>query len=177
MEYKLNAGGKSLLVSVHLDGENRLSALIDGHTYQVACVQAEADTLLLSVDGRQVRAGVAAAGEEAQVVINGTAYVVFDEAMGEQRGGRRKKRGQVPDTVTPPMPAVVVRVLVNVGDTVKAGQAVAVVSAMKMETTLKAPFDGTVVAVHAATGDKVAPGDILVDIEKTGENPTDKEPA
>jgi pyruvate carboxylase len=37
---------------------------------------------------------------------------------------------------------------------------------MKMETTLFAPFDGTVKKVNVAEGDKVMPGDILVDIEK-----------
>ncbi|MRR35573.1 hypothetical protein EG829_13030, partial [bacterium] len=52
------------------------------------------------------------------------------------------------------------------GDTVTKGQGVVVVSAMKMETTLQAPFAGMVTRVNTAEGDKVMPGMILVDIER-----------
>ncbi len=64
------------------------------------------------------------------------------------------------------MPAVVIDTFVAIGDHVTKGQKVIVVSAMKMETTLVAPFDGIVKAVNAKAGDKVTPGDILVEIEK-----------
>lgn len=64
--------------------------------------------------------------------------------------------------VTPPTPAVVVRVLVAVGDRVAQGQAVVVVSAMKMETTLTAPRDGVVSEVRAVPGARVRPGEVLV---------------
>ena len=73
--------------------------------------------------------------------------------------------------ITPKTPSVVVSVAVNVGDTVSKGQTLVVLSAMKMETTLAAPFDGTVSEVNTAEGDKVAPGDILVVIEKKEEEP------
>ena len=64
------------------------------------------------------------------------------------------------------MPAVVVSVLVNAGDQVNQGDGVIVVAAMKMETTLTAPYDGKVIKINASEGDNVMPGDILVDIEK-----------
>jgi len=61
---------------------------------------------------------------------------------------------------------VVISVPVEVGDRVKKGQGVVVLSAMKMETTLTAPFDGTVTQVNAAEGESVSPGQILVDIQR-----------
>jgi len=64
------------------------------------------------------------------------------------------------------MPAVVVRILVTEGDDVKKGDGVIVVSSMKMETTLPAPADGRVRAVNVAEGDKVMPGQILIDIDR-----------
>jgi biotin carboxyl carrier protein len=64
------------------------------------------------------------------------------------------------------MPSLVISVLVKAGDTVEKGQGVVVVSAMKMETTLMAPYAGKVRSVNVAEGDKAAPGDILVDIER-----------
>ena len=64
------------------------------------------------------------------------------------------------------MPSVVVRIMVAEGNEVEKGQGVVVVSAMKMETTLQAPFKGRVLKINVAEGEKVMPGQILVDIEK-----------
>ncbi|MEB0243876.1 biotin/lipoyl-containing protein, partial [Pseudomonas sp. 5C2] len=56
-------------------------------------------------------------------------------------------------------------VLVKVGDVVKAGQAVLITEAMKMETEVQAAIAGKVSAVHVAKGDRVNPGEILIEIE------------
>lgn len=68
--------------------------------------------------------------------------------------------------LTTSMPGVVVRVLVGVGDTVKAGQVLLVVEAMKMENELKAPCDGRVEAIPVSDGDAVAAGALLVSIDQ-----------
>ena len=57
--------------------------------------------------------------------------------------------------VTAPLPGNIVGISVKVGDTVKAGQQVAVLEAMKMENTIESPVAGTVTAVHVAVGDSV----------------------
>ncbi len=57
------------------------------------------------------------------------------------------------------------KVNVSPGDTVSAGDALLVVEAMKMETEVVAPADGTVTAVHVAVGDVVAVGDALVNLD------------
>ena len=67
------------------------------------------------------------------------------------------------------MPSVVISLLARTGDVVEKGQGLVVVSAMKMETTLYAPYGGKVVKINAGEGDKVMPNDILMDIEKTKE--------
>jgi 3-methylcrotonyl-CoA carboxylase alpha subunit len=60
--------------------------------------------------------------------------------------------------LTAPMPGKVVSFAVKVGDAVKKGQALAVMDAMKMEHTIAAPVDGTVVELLYAPGDQVAEG-------------------
>jgi len=60
--------------------------------------------------------------------------------------------------LTAPMPGKVVSFAVMVGDKVKAGQALAVMEAMKMEHTISAPKDGTVAELLFAPGDQVADG-------------------
>ena len=64
------------------------------------------------------------------------------------------------------MPSVVVRILVEEGEQVKRGQGLVVVSAMKMETILRAPSDGIVRKINTVLDQKVSPGDILVEIQE-----------
>jgi 3-methylcrotonyl-CoA carboxylase alpha subunit len=68
----------------------------------------------------------------------------------------------------------VVRVLTAVGDRVERGQGLVVVSAMKMEMTLKAPYSGTVRAVNTEVGAQVSPGEVLVEIEPDTEGETNE---
>ena len=79
--------------------------------------------------------------------------------------GKTRERASKPGHVTTSMPGNVVDVLVAEGDQVKAGQAVLVSEAMKMESEIQAAIDGTVKAVYVAKGDRVTPGEILIDIE------------
>ncbi|HEY6295136.1 MAG TPA: biotin/lipoyl-containing protein, partial [Streptosporangiaceae bacterium] len=60
-----------------------------------------------------------------------------------------------------PMPGVVRRVLAEVGSTVKAGQPLLVLEAMKMEQTVAAPADGVVAELRAKAGEQVSSGQIL----------------
>ncbi len=80
-------------------------------------------------------------------------------------GGSQRKQASAPGDVSTTMPGNVVDVLVAVGDVVKAGQTVLVSEAMKMETEIQAPIAGTVKAVHVAKGDRVNPGEVLIEIE------------
>jgi acetyl-CoA/propionyl-CoA carboxylase biotin carboxyl carrier protein len=68
-------------------------------------------------------------------------------------------------TITAPMQGTIVKVLVNPGETVEAGQALLVLEAMKMENHINAEQGGTVAEVKVAAGDTVGTGDVLVVIE------------
>ena len=80
-------------------------------------------------------------------------------------GGSKRKHATEPGHVSTAMPGNIVDVLVKVGDVVKAGQAVLITEAMKMETEVQAAIAGKVTAVHVAKGDRVNPGEILIEIE------------
>ena len=69
-----------------------------------------------------------------------------------------------PAPLVAPMPGLVVRVSVQVGDEVAAGQGLVVMEAMKMENELRAPSAGTVKAVHTAPGSPVEKGAVLVEL-------------
>lgn len=68
------------------------------------------------------------------------------------------------NAVTAPLPGSVIEVKVNVGDTVKKGQILVLIEAMKMENEIVAPADGVVKAVHTTKGSTVATGTPLVTI-------------
>jgi acetyl/propionyl-CoA carboxylase alpha subunit len=82
-----------------------------------------------------------------------------DAAAGDHAGP-----GEGPSTVVAPMPGTVIKVHVHEGSTVKAGEPLVVLEAMKMETPLSSPYDATVLAVHVQEGDRVAGGAVLVDL-------------
>jgi biotin carboxyl carrier protein len=79
----------------------------------------------------------------------------------EMTGAGAGPTGPVP--VKAPMPGLMVKVEVEVGDIVEAGQGVAIVEAMKMENELKAQGPGKVHAIHVAEGDTVEKDQVLVD--------------
>jgi biotin carboxyl carrier protein len=70
-----------------------------------------------------------------------------------------------PQKITAPMPGKIVRVIVAVGDEVKAGHGVIVMEAMKMQNELKSPKDGKVQKIFTSEGSTVNPGDTLAVIE------------
>ena len=66
------------------------------------------------------------------------------------------------EAVTAPMPGNILKVNVNVGDTVKEGQCLVVLEAMKMENEIMAPKNGTVTQVVVSKGSTVDTGAPLV---------------
>jgi pyruvate carboxylase subunit B len=70
-----------------------------------------------------------------------------------------------PAPLVAPMPGLIVRVNVEPGDSVTAGQGLVVMEAMKMENELRAAGAGKVKAVHASAGEAVTKGSLLVELE------------
>lgn len=109
-----------------------------------------------------VRTGAAVvAGDRVWVSIAGD---VFEAEV--SRGGRRtRSTASEADAFTPPMPATVVRIAVAAGDTVRDGDVLIALEAMKMELPMRAPRDGVVRAVHCREGDLVQPDQVLLELE------------
>ncbi|SDH69682.1 pyruvate carboxylase [Alteribacillus persepolensis] len=71
-----------------------------------------------------------------------------------------------PNQIGASMPGTVIKKLVEKGESVKKGDHLMITEAMKMETTVQAPFDGKVKDIHASDGDTVESGDLLIELEK-----------
>lgn len=77
---------------------------------------------------------------------------------------KRKAEPTKPGEIGATMSGSVLRVLVQKGDEVKKGTPIIVTEAMKMETTIQAPIDGTVAKVYVEDGDAVDSNDLLIEI-------------
>ena len=116
----------------------------------------------------------------AQVEVNGTSYKVELEKAPAVAPKTTVVRQAVAQTtvvnkpavagagksgVKSPLPGVILDIKVNVGDTVKKGQTIIILEAMKMENNINADKDGTVTAISVNKGDSVLEGSVLVTIE------------
>ena len=109
---------------------------------------------------------------------------VFFELNGQPRQVRVRDRAATatvkeneratkePGSVGAPMPGSVVDVLVEVGGSVAKGDALVVLSAMKMETVVASPVAGEVARVVVAKGETLAAGDLLVELKTAGASAT-----
>ncbi|MEZ5403030.1 MAG: biotin/lipoyl-containing protein [Bryobacteraceae bacterium] len=103
--------------------------------------------------------------EEGAVTVGGNRYAVRLRDPREWAPGANGVGGQGHTEVKAPMPGKVIRVLVEVGAEVEAGQGIAVVEAMKMQNEMRAARPGVVSAIRVATGDAVAAGQVLAVID------------
>jgi biotin carboxyl carrier protein len=106
------------------------------------------------------------------ITLNGKVYEVEIE---EVAAGTTPKQTTAPaavksaantsgESVTAPMPGTIVNVLVKQGQSVKKGQVLAILEAMKMENEIVAPVDGQVASISVNKGQNVNLGDSIVEI-------------
>ena len=137
----------------------------------------------LKINGNEYKVDInEVEGQEIKLDVNGTSYVVtVDQEIKQQRkpvvsaprpqvapaagGSVQKSNAPVAGSkVTTPLPGTILDVFVNVGDTVKEGQTVVLLEAMKMENNIAAENDGVVSGIAVQTGDSVLEGTVLITI-------------
>lgn len=114
-----------------------------------------------------------------RVNVNGTVYeVMLEEITGEEAkvAPVAPKAPEAPaaqaapapaaapagaQQVNAPMPGTILNIVKNVGDTVKAGDTVMILEAMKMENEIMSPCDGTIASVNVNAGASVETGAVL----------------
>jgi propionyl-CoA carboxylase alpha subunit len=95
--------------------------------------------------------------------VESRAYVYTEREAGYARLMPPRKIADTGKKVLCPMPGLVVSIAVKAGQEVKAGEAVAVVEAMKMENVLRAEIDGTVKKINAKPGDSLAVDAVILE--------------
>jgi pyruvate carboxylase subunit B len=166
MKYVVTVNGEQIEVAV--DGGN---ASVDGESVPARVTQLDGTPVRLVTIGDRVHRVIVRRGEnrgQQMLSIDGHRYDV--EALDERTHTIRQLSAASaaptgPAPLKAPMPGLVVRVSVAVGDTVSAGQGLVAIEAMKMENELRCVAGGRVKAVHATIGQAVEKGALLVEIE------------
>lgn len=104
-------------------------------------------------------------GSELEVWANGRRHTVALRDPRDRSGKAGRVSAAGPVEIRAQMPGKVIKVLVERGTKVEAGQGVIIVEAMKMQNEMKSPKDGVVSKIHVAEGGTVAAGEPLMVIE------------
>jgi glutaconyl-CoA/methylmalonyl-CoA decarboxylase subunit gamma len=139
---EVSVGGRHVDVDVVPVG-NALSVRVDGHIVD------------LTTEGAPPEVGAVASGHRSYVRVE-------SERMRAAEAAKKAKGGGGDRLLKSPMPGRVVKVLVQVGDEVAAGQPIMVVEAMKMENELKAKVPAKIAGIHVVAGAAVEAGAKLV---------------
>ena len=174
LQYDVEINGRLRQVAVHrVNG--RFAVAIDRRQWMIDVARIDATTWSLLIDegGRicshEVTLAVGAEAGVLNVRVNGAPVAV--RVNGTRRLGRKDQGAQAgggsgPLRVLAPMPGKIVRVLVRAGEAVRAGQALIVIEAMKMENELRAAGAGTVADIQVREGQSVEAGALLAVIHR-----------
>ena len=166
MKYVVEVDGERH--EVELDGS---SAVIGGQRYEVSLDEVPGTPIrLLHVNGRTLRVVARRAEGRGRYQLEVGGWRHDGDALDQRTRAIRDLTSAAgvaagPAPLVAPMPGLVVRLSVEVGDEVSAGQALVVMEAMKMENELRTRSAGTVTRVLVQVGLAVEKGAVLVELE------------
>ena len=168
MLYQVTIGEKVVRVELRRAGERAFVRVDDGPEQPVQLQQVHGPLRTLVLGERRLELLATVQDDAVRLSIGGLEYQaeVLDDAharLASVTGGRAS--GHARRELKAPMPGLLVKVLCQVGDTIEAGQPLAVLQAMKMENELSLPRGGTVTSIGAEAGQTVEQGQVLVVVE------------
>ncbi len=164
MEYTLYHKGKEYKVSVsYKDGTYLLQIGKEKYAYEAIFV--DNHTLSLKMDSETTLTRVFDEGAQKTVIMNGEQFIFEEAERGDIEIAATGKGKVLDNIIKSPMPGSVVKLNVREGDTVKEGDILIIVEAMKMENELRSPGNMKVKKVHVKEGEQVEGFVPLIELE------------
>ena len=130
--------------------------------YKVKAEEIKPGQLKIKIGDRIVKSVITEGEKEKYVFVDGDVFKVKPVELTGKKKTKKKDEGDL----SSPISGKVVNVKVKNGDSVKKGDVLLVIEAMKMEYLIRAPFDGKVKKVNFKEKDQIEIGQNTVDIEK-----------
>jgi biotin carboxyl carrier protein len=164
MKFQVTVGGEPQEVELRREGAS-WNCAVNGEARAADVAEVTPGTFSLLLDGRSFTVSVERSGKGYRVHSRGADLLTAVEnprRWSGRGGGGLGVSGR--QEIGAPMPGKIVRVLVQEGQEVEAGQGVVVVEAMKMQNEIPAPKQGVVERVSVREGDTVEHGTVLLAI-------------
>ncbi len=155
--YEVNINGEDRKIEVlHREG-NRIKVLLGDKTYELDVLEVEPGVYSLLHEGKNFNFELNATGPKKYTVETDAENVAVEIVDAETRYARSRKGSgeEDADYISTPMPGQVVKILVEEGQEVKAGETVIIISAMKMESEYKVQKDRVIKQVLVKEGDNI----------------------
>ncbi|HKV23238.1 MAG TPA: biotin/lipoyl-containing protein [Candidatus Acidoferrum sp.] len=157
------ASGKSTRIVDLARDQDRWKIVLDGKPVEADVVQVSPHTLSVLLDGQSIEVHVTELSD-GQLKMQ-TGLREFAAAVADPRAWRGRSHSAIQlegrQQVVAPMPGKVVRLLVQAGDHVEAGQGLLVIEAMKMQNEIRSPKQGAVERLLVQAGQAVNAGEAL----------------
>lgn len=166
MEYEFKHDDTILKLETEIDNlSGAIKAVVNENSIEAAIIAVSENHLVLNINGRSHKAYIAGEDPNLLVHIDGQ-IIALTRTDGEKKSfSAGDQEFGAKDRVMSPMPGKVVKVLVEIGETVKARQPLLIVESMKMENEIKSPTDGKVTAINFVAGDLVGTGQPIILLE------------
>jgi len=165
MTFDVQIDGVPSRLEVRRDGDLYRFRLGDQDERQAQLAEVEPGVFSVLLDGRSYEARAEYGDECAWITVRGRRFRIAITDPRRWTQSNAAVHGHDRETIVASMPGKIVRVLVQPGETVAAGQGVIVIEAMKMQNEMKARRAGRLTAVPVREGETVAAGAILATIE------------
>lgn len=168
MALEINIDGNSSSVELLSKNGNKHQVEIDGKLYEVDLVMVENGVYSIIYKNKSYNVELIQGREPKTYTIN-TLYNSYDVDImdAEAKYLKSRKHDDLDDdsSISSPMPGKVVKILVKIGDKVKAGETLIVISAMKMESEYKVKSDRVIKDILVKEGDTIDGHQPLIIIE------------
>lgn len=136
-QYKYKINGKEYEVTINSVSESNAQVTVNGNSYEVEMIK----------DANPVE----------------TVYTRPARAASQPSAG--PSPSEIDKSLRSPLPGTILAIKVKVGESVKEGQPLAILEAMKMENEILSEHDGIVTEIHVEKGDNVLEGAVIVSIK------------
>lgn len=157
-EYALDIRSENGACKYQLQGEHSASGV-------ASVVQVSPGVFSVLLDGRSIAVHIASSSDELEVWSASEQHVISVADTRDRSGRHRRAATSGPMELRAQMPGKVIKLLVENGTAVQAGQGLIVVEAMKMQNEMKSPKDGIVSRINVAEGATVSAGQPLIVVE------------